>query len=335
MLAVMLRRRMADVGMDTGGVEPWAYHTVGGVQLATHSWMSHPRMSSDELIDYLTMLSWNALCGIVEVGGSLEKFRRNGTPVADPAATIAQTMSKSDDLPDPVDARATRLSGVSRRRQGRRHRHQRDPGLRGQEGRRRRRCSRSATSDSPNCRRCSTPTARARATTSSVLLVLQGMDTAGKGGIVKHVVGAANPQGIRYTRVRRADRGRAQAQLPVADPARAADGRPHRRVRPVALRGRAGRAGARPGAARGVGQALRRDQQVREEARRQRHDDHQGGDVRLARRAEEAAGQAAGRPDKYWKYNPSDVDERRCGRSTRRPTRRCWSGRRPTTRRGT
>ena len=35
--------------------------------------------------------------------------------------------------------------------------------------------------------------------TRSVLLVLQGMDTAGKGGIVKHVVGAANPQGIEYT----------------------------------------------------------------------------------------------------------------------------------------
>jgi PPK2 family polyphosphate:nucleotide phosphotransferase len=34
--------------------------------------------------------------------------------------------------------------------------------------------------------------------TRSVLLVLQGMDTAGKGGIVKHVVGAGNPQGIRY-----------------------------------------------------------------------------------------------------------------------------------------
>ena len=32
----------------------------------------------------------------------------------------------------------------------------------------------------------------------SVLLVLQGMDTAGKGGIVKHVVGASNPQGIQY-----------------------------------------------------------------------------------------------------------------------------------------
>jgi PPK2 family polyphosphate:nucleotide phosphotransferase len=33
----------------------------------------------------------------------------------------------------------------------------------------------------------------------SVLLVLQGMDTSGKGGITKHVVGAGNPQGIRYT----------------------------------------------------------------------------------------------------------------------------------------
>ena len=84
MLAVMLRRRMVEVGMDTSGVEPWAYHTVGGVQLATHSWMTDQRMSADELIDYLTMLSWNALCGIVEVGGSLEKFRAqiHPSPVA-------------------------------------------------------------------------------------------------------------------------------------------------------------------------------------------------------------------------------------------------------------
>lgn len=74
MLTVMLRRRMQEAGMDTHGVETWSYMIVGGVQLATHSWMSHRRMSSDELIDYLHMLSWNALVGIVEVGGSLEKF---------------------------------------------------------------------------------------------------------------------------------------------------------------------------------------------------------------------------------------------------------------------
>jgi AcrR family transcriptional regulator len=80
MLAVMMRRRMQEAGIDTGGVEPWAYLIVGGVQLATHSWMSDPRMTSDELIDYLTMLSWSALCGIVEVGGSLEKFREEPHP---------------------------------------------------------------------------------------------------------------------------------------------------------------------------------------------------------------------------------------------------------------
>jgi PPK2 family polyphosphate:nucleotide phosphotransferase len=34
--------------------------------------------------------------------------------------------------------------------------------------------------------------------TKKLLLVLQGMDTAGKGGIVRHVVGAADPQGIAH-----------------------------------------------------------------------------------------------------------------------------------------
>src|SRR5688500_11758698 len=33
--------------------------------------------------------------------------------------------------------------------------------------------------------------------TRSVLLVLQAMDTAGKGGIVRHVVGRVDPQGVR------------------------------------------------------------------------------------------------------------------------------------------
>ena len=80
MLAVMLRRRMRPEGMDVGGVEPWANMIVGGVQLATHSWLLDPRMTADELIDYLTMLSWSALCGIVEVAGSLDKFRGQPHP---------------------------------------------------------------------------------------------------------------------------------------------------------------------------------------------------------------------------------------------------------------
>jgi PPK2 family polyphosphate:nucleotide phosphotransferase len=33
----------------------------------------------------------------------------------------------------------------------------------------------------------------------SVLLIVQGMDTSGKGGIVRHVVGAVDPQGVQHT----------------------------------------------------------------------------------------------------------------------------------------
>jgi PPK2 family polyphosphate:nucleotide phosphotransferase len=37
------------------------------------------------------------------------------------------------------------------------------------------------------------------ASTRSVLLVVQGMDTGGKGGIVRHVVGSVDPQGVEHT----------------------------------------------------------------------------------------------------------------------------------------
>jgi len=33
----------------------------------------------------------------------------------------------------------------------------------------------------------------------NILLVCQGMDTSGKGGIMRHVVGAVDPQGVRHT----------------------------------------------------------------------------------------------------------------------------------------
>lgn len=42
--------------------------------------------------------------------------------------------------------------------------------------------------------------AASRSTSSAnVLLILQGMDTAGKGGIIRHVVGSVDPQGVRLT----------------------------------------------------------------------------------------------------------------------------------------
>lgn len=39
--------------------------------------------------------------------------------------------------------------------------------------------------------------------TRRVLLVLQGMDTSGKGGVIRHVVGAVDPQGVSVTSFRR------------------------------------------------------------------------------------------------------------------------------------
>jgi AcrR family transcriptional regulator len=99
MLAMLLRRRMEAAGMDTGGVEAWAYLIVGGVQLATHSWMSHPRMSTDDLIDYLTMLSWNGLCGVVESSGSVENFNAQPHP---PPVPPAQTHGASVGVETPA-----------------------------------------------------------------------------------------------------------------------------------------------------------------------------------------------------------------------------------------
>src|SRR3981081_4129156 len=79
----------------------------------------------------------------------------------------------------------------------------------------------------------------------SVLLVLQGMDTSGKGGTVRHVLGLVNPMGVRYAAFKKptpAERRhhylwRIRRQLP---PRGAAAAGPYRRVRPVALRGHPG-----------------------------------------------------------------------------------------------
>ncbi|MCG5432283.1 polyphosphate kinase 2 family protein [Mycobacterium sp. MYCO198283] len=146
--------------------------------------------------------------------------------------------------------------------------------------------------------------------TRSVLLVLQGMDTAGKGGLVKHVVGAGNPQGIRYTafgvpteeerahhylwRIRKAlppaghigvfDRSHYEDVLIV---------RVHNMVPPEVWGGRYDEINAFErelvdGGTTIVKVALFVSLQEQKK--------------RLEKRLK--------RPDKYWKYNPGDIDER-------------------------
>ena len=298
--------------MDTGGVEPWAYHTVGGVQLATHSWMTDQRMScrrADRLPDDAVVERAVRHRRGRRIAGEVP---RTAAPVADLCRTqLLGTMTK------PV--RSARARGRTSRtiylvfRQGDKvdeHRHQRHARFQGQQERRRRaaaraqRAIRAAAGDAVRQQQASTTTAR-------LLLVLQGMDTAGKGGIVKHVVGAANPQGIRYTafgvpteeerkhhylwRIRRAlppaghigvfDRSHYEDVLVV---------RVHNIVPPEVW-----------------GKRYDEINRVRDEARRRRarRSSRWRCSSRSTNRRSGCPSGSSGRT-KYWKYNPDDIDER-------------------------
>ena len=172
--------------------------------------------------------------------------------------------------------------------------------------------------------------------TRSMLLVLQGMDTAGKGGIVKHVVGAGNPQGIRYASFGKPTEEelahhylwRIRNALPTAGHIGVFDRshyedvlivRVHDLVPPEVW-------GARYDEINAFEKELVDDGTTIVKVAMFVSLDEQK--KRLAERLD--------RPDKYWKYNPADIDERGAvAASTRRPTRRCWTRRRPSTRRGT
>jgi len=144
----------------------------------------------------------------------------------------------------------------------------------------------------------------------SVLLVLQAMDTAGKGGIVSHVIGSMNPGGVHYAgfgkptpeelahdflwRVWR--EVPAAGQVGVFDRSHYEDvliGRVRQLAPPEELERRYGAINAFEKELAQSGTTvikvmlhLGKDEQKK----------------RLASRLE--------RPDKYWKFNPADVDER-------------------------
>lgn len=144
----------------------------------------------------------------------------------------------------------------------------------------------------------------------SVLLVLQGMDTAGKGGIVKHVVGACNPQGIWYSAFGKPTPEelshhylwRIQKAVPPAGHIGVFDRshyedvlivRVHDLVPPSVWEGRYDEINAFERELTDAGTTIIKvamfvslDEQKK----------------RLAERLD--------RPDKYWKYNPADIDER-------------------------
>lgn len=146
--------------------------------------------------------------------------------------------------------------------------------------------------------------------TRKLLLVLQAMDTAGKGGIVRHVVGAVDPQGIGLVAFKAPTRAelthdflwRIRKRVPGAGLIGVFDRSHYEDV----LIGRV-RQLAPPA------EIDQRYEQINEFEQELVDDDttvikvmlHLGFDeqkVRLAKRLDRA--------DKHWKYNPGDVDER-------------------------
>ena len=153
-------------------------------------------------------------------------------------------------------------------------------------------------------------TSRAGLEAPSVLLLLQGMDTSGKGGIVRHVIGGVDPQGVQIASFKAPTAEereqdflvRIRKQLPPAGKIGVFD-RSHyedvliQRVRSFAPPQEIER---RYGAIVDFENELAASGTKLIKVMLHISKEEQG--ARLAERLD--------RPDKYWKYNPGDVDER-------------------------
>ncbi|MCT2085369.1 polyphosphate kinase 2 family protein [Microbacterium enclense] len=146
--------------------------------------------------------------------------------------------------------------------------------------------------------------------TGSVLLVLQAMDTAGKGGIVKHVVGAVDPQGVELASFKKPTAEelshdflwRIRKRLPDAGRLGVFDRSHYEDV----LIGRVRQLAPAEEIERRYGAIVAFEAEAAELGIRvvkvMLHISKDEQRERLADRLD--------RPDKHWKYNPSDVDER-------------------------
>ncbi|HTN55768.1 MAG TPA: PPK2 family polyphosphate kinase [Microbacterium sp.] len=151
---------------------------------------------------------------------------------------------------------------------------------------------------------------RAGKTTDAVLLVLQAMDTAGKGGIVRHVVGGVDPQGVELAAFKAPTSEeldhdflwRIEKRLPQPGFIGVFDRSHYEDVLIGKVRGLAApteierRYDAIVAFERGVAASGIRIIKVMLHISRDEQKE------RLAERLE--------RPDKHWKYNPGDIDER-------------------------
>lgn len=146
--------------------------------------------------------------------------------------------------------------------------------------------------------------------TGSVLLVLQAMDTAGKGGIVRHVVGTVDPQGVELASFKKPTAEelahdflwRIEKRLPDAGHLGVFDRSHYEDV----LIGRVRELAPADEIERRYGAIVNFEAEAADLGIRvvkvMLHISKDEQRARLAERLD--------RPDKHWKYNPSDVDER-------------------------
>lgn len=152
---------------------------------------------------------------------------------------------------------------------------------------------------------------RSEATDASVLLVLQAMDTAGKGGIIRHVVGSVDPQGVMLTAFKKPTKEelshdflwRVEKRVPEPGFIGVFDRSHYEDV----LIGRVRSLAPAEEIERRYGAINDFEKRMTDAGTRvvkimlYISPDEQK--ARLAERLE--------RPDKYWKYNPGDIDERK------------------------
>lgn len=84
-LAKIFRDRLRTLGMDPGGAETWAHAGVGMVQAAGDWWLERRTLSREALRDYLLMMVWGALDGIL--GSQLPTEKPTRRPAPGPIST--------------------------------------------------------------------------------------------------------------------------------------------------------------------------------------------------------------------------------------------------------
>ena len=147
--------------------------------------------------------------------------------------------------------------------------------------------------------------------TRRVLLVLQGMDTSGKGGTIKHVIGLVNPQGVAIASFKKPTAEelrhhflwRVRRRVPAPGMAR--------HLRPLALRGRPrSRASTSWPTARRSSAATTRSTASRPSSPRRASRSSRSSCTSPSRSSASGCWPACDDPDKHWKFNPGDLDER-------------------------